>query len=455
MRLSEIEATLREIEVAPVKTLGQNFLHDHNLARWIVEKAEVTSDDYVVEIGPGLGALTELILDRGARVLAIEKDRRLANFLRQHFPGSRLKIQHGDALDFDVRSLFAQPRVKCVGNLPYYIASQLLIKFVEYPSPIFLFLFMLQKEMARRLSAQPATKDYGALSVLIQSRYRVRYLRTVSGTVFLPQPGVDSALVQLTPREAEELPVFDQETFRKLVNRGFSQRRKQLQNLLREEVPDWEDAANQLGIDTKVRGEELSLQQWITLSNFVRSPGQNDAENVALESFPVVDKNDRWLRDALRTEVHGNKLRHRAVHILIFRANDDVFLQKRSRWKDRHPLKWDSSAAGHVNAGEEYDTAALRELNEELGISTELKRITKLPASKQTGQEFIWLYRGRHDGPFRLAPSEIEHGDFFPVALVSEWILARPDDFAPGFVACWDAYRNLKANHRQDGNGRT
>jgi 16S rRNA (adenine1518-N6/adenine1519-N6)-dimethyltransferase len=419
MKLSEIEATLREIQVAPVKTLGQNFLHDQNLARWIVEKAAVSSGDYVVEIGPGLGALTGLILDRGARVLAIEKDRRLANFLGQRFHGSRVEIRHGDALEFDVRSLFAHPRVKCIGNLPYYIASQLLIKFVEYPSPISLFSFMLQMEMARRLSAQPATKNYGALSLLIQSRYRVRYLRTVPATVFLPQPGVDSALVQLTPREADELPAFDQETFRRLVNRGFSQRRKQLQKLLREEVPDWERAADQLGIDTKVRGEELSLQQWISLSNFVRPAGQSDAENVGLESFPVVDKNDRWLRDAPRMEVHGNKLRHRAVHMLIFNANGDVFMQKRSRWKDRHPLKWDSSAAG---------------------ISTEVERITKLPASKQTGQEFIWLYRGRHDGPFRLAPSEIEHGDFFPVALVSEWILARPDDFAPGFVACWDAY---------------
>ena len=159
MKLSEIEATLREIQVAPVKTLGQNFLHDQNLARWIVEKAAVSSGDYVVEIGPGLGALTGLILDRGARVLAIEKDRRLANFLGQRFHGSRVEIRHGDALEFDVRSLFAHPRVKCIGNLPYYIASQLLIKFVEYPSPISLFSFMLQMEMARRLSAQPATKN--------------------------------------------------------------------------------------------------------------------------------------------------------------------------------------------------------------------------------------------------------------------------------------------------------
>ena len=447
MKLSEIEATLREIKVAPIKTLGQNFLHDRNLARWIVKKAEITSDDYVVEIGPGLGALTEVIYDQGARVLAIEKDRRLANFLEERFRESRVEIRHADALDFDVRSLFAQPRVKCVGNLPYYIASQLLIKFVHYPSPISLFLFMLQKEMARRLSAQPATKDYGALSLLIQSRYRVHYLRTVPATVFLPEPGVDSALIQLIPREAKELPAFNEETFRRLVNLGFSQRRKQLQKLLRDEIPNWEKAIDELGIDARVRGEELSLQQWIALSNFVQPSGQNDAENVAAESFPVVDENDRWLRDAPRAEVHGNKLGHRAVHILLFNAPGDVFLQKRSRWKDRHPLVWDSSAAGHVSAGEDYDIAARRELDEELGISTELQRITKLPASEQTGQEFIWLYRGRHDGPFRLAPSEIEHGEFFPIALVTDWLRARPDDFAPGFAACWEAYLKCHPEH--------
>ena len=451
MKLSEIEATLREIQVAPVKTLGQNFLHDRNLARWIVEKAEITCDDYVVEIGPGLGALTELILDRGARIIAIEKDRRLANFLQQHFAGSRAEIRHGDALEFDVRSLFAQPRVKCVGNLPYYVASQLLIKFVEYPSPISLFLFMLQKEMANRICAEPATKDYGALSVVIQSRYRVRYMRTVPATVFLPEPGVDSALVQLTPRGPTELPAFDEKIFRKLINCGFSQRRKQLQKLLRNEVPNWKNAADQLGVDPKVRGEELSLEQWIALSNFVLPSGQNDAQNIAAESFPVVDENDGWLREAPRTEVHGNKLRHRAVHILLFNADSDVFLQKRARWKDRHPLVWDSSAAGHVNAGEEYDAAALRELNEELGVSAQLERITKLPASEQTGQEFIWLYRGMHDGPFRLALSEIEYGKFFPVDLVTGWIRARPDDFAPGFIACWDAYKKNVIPSQREG----
>ncbi|MDQ6623848.1 MAG: ribosomal RNA small subunit methyltransferase A, partial [Verrucomicrobiota bacterium] len=149
MKLSEIESTLREIKVSPVKTLGQNFLHDQNLARWIVTRADLSPADYVVEVGPGLGALTEFILESGARVLAIEKDARLAEFLRARFAGTRLEVLHGDALDFDVRRLLAQPRVKFIGNLPYNISSQLLLQFTKYPSPISLWLCMLQKEMAR------------------------------------------------------------------------------------------------------------------------------------------------------------------------------------------------------------------------------------------------------------------------------------------------------------------
>ncbi|MFL6569595.1 MAG: ribosomal RNA small subunit methyltransferase A, partial [Chthoniobacterales bacterium] len=136
MKLSEIESTLREIRVSPVKTLGQNFLHDQNLARWIVQRAELSPDDYVVEVGPGLGALTEVALESGARVLAIEKDARLANFLRERFPTDRLEIIRGDALEFNVRKLFAQRRVKFIGNLPYNISSQLLLQFTKYPSPI-------------------------------------------------------------------------------------------------------------------------------------------------------------------------------------------------------------------------------------------------------------------------------------------------------------------------------
>lgn len=441
MKLSDISATLREIRVVPVKTMGQNFLHDQNLARWIVERAELTRDDYVVEVGPGLGALTEFALASGARVLAIEKDARLAEFLRKRFADARLEILHADAMNFDVRSLFAQPRVKFLGNLPYNISSQLLLQFTRYPSPIALWLCMLQKEMARRLSAEPRSEDYGALTLLVQSRYRVEYLRTVPASVFLPQPEVDSAFVKIVPRSADAFPDYDAELFEKLVRRGFAQRRKQLQKLLREDVPEWAAAAREIGFDLKARAEELSLPQWIALSNFAGAAHPAAVFGGASELFSVVDDADRVVSEAPRDKVHANNLKHRAVHLLLFNHRGELFLQKRSRFKDRHPGVWDSSAAGHVDAGEEYDQAAARELREELGIDASLQRVAKLSASERTGQEFIWLYRGRHDGPFRLARSEIELGEFFAPELVAQWVEARPDDFAPGFVECWKAFR--------------
>src|SRR4051812_31035892 len=441
MKLSEIDATLREIRVSPVRSLGQNFLHDRNLAAWIVAKAELSPDDYVIEIGLGLGALTEFILESGARVLAIEKDQRLAQFLGKRFLGARLEIIHNDALDFDLRPLFAERRVKLLGNLPYYVASQLLLKFIKYPSPISLWMFMLQKEMARRISAAPRTSDYGSLTLAVQSKYRVEFLRSVSATVFLPQPEVDSAIVRLVPRLPNEVPPHDAETFSRLVRRGFSQRRKQLRNLLKTEVPAWPEAAAAIGFDPQARAEELSLDQWIALSNRAGSEGTNAGGVERSERFSVVDGDDHVTGDAARGEVHGNNLRHRAVHLFIFNRQGELFLQKRSPWKDRHPLLWDSSAAGHVEAGEEYDETAARELKEELGVSAELSRVLKLPASERTGQEFIWLYRGKHDGPFQLAETEIEHGEFFATDVVSRWLKARPDDFAPGFVECWQAFK--------------
>jgi 16S rRNA (adenine1518-N6/adenine1519-N6)-dimethyltransferase len=441
MKLSEIDATLREIRVSPVRSLGQNFLHDRNLASWIVSKAELTPDDYVIEIGPGLGALTEFILDSGARVLAIEKDQRLAEFLRKRFVGARLEIIHGDALDFDLRPLFAERRVKLLGNLPYYVASQLLLKFTKYPSPISLWLFMLQKEMARRISAGPGTGDYGSLSLAVQLKYQVEFLRTVPATVFLPQPEVDSAILRLVPRAPNEFPPHDAETFLRVVRQGFSQRRKQLRNLLKAEVTQWSEAAAVLGFDPRARAEELSLEQWIALSNRARLEKTEATQTGASERFPVVDGEDRVTGEALRTVVHGDNLRHRAVHLFIFNREGDLFLQKRSPWKDRHPLLWDSSAAGHVEVGEDYDETAVRELEEELGVTAALTRLCKLPASDRTGQEFIWLYRGEHEGPFRMPPSEIEYGEFFPIEVVSGWVKARPDDFAPGFLECWKEYQ--------------
>jgi 16S rRNA (adenine1518-N6/adenine1519-N6)-dimethyltransferase len=448
MKLSDIRATLQEIHVSPVKTLGQNFLHDQNLARWIVDQAQVTSDDYVVEIGPGLGALTKLLLEKGARVLAIEKDSRLANFLRERFGHERLEILNIDALKFDERVLFSHRNAKLLGNLPYNISSALLLKFLAYPTAISLWLFTLQKEMAMRLSAKPTTHDYGALTLRIQLRHHAKYLRAVPATVFFPRPDVDSAVVRILPRDPRELPPHDEELLLELIRLGFSQRRKQLRKLLRERVNDWDSLAHQVNIDPKARAEELSLLQWIALANFIAPPPCPDTRLTNNERFPVVDKNDKILRDASRSEVHGNNLRHRAVHILIFNPAGEVYLQQRSRWKDRHPLKWDSSAAGHVVTAESYDETARRELGEELGISIPLKKISKLPASECTDQEFVWLYRGEVFGNLSPNRTEIETGAFFSEATIDGWVAARPEDFAPGFIECWKVYRQRDCNDR-------
>src|SRR5207248_8958711 len=293
MKLSEIAAILREIGVSPVKSLGQNFLHDRNLAKWLVDQATISPEDFIVEIGPGLGALTELALAKGARVSAIEKDKRLVQFLREKFQGDALEVVHGDALEFDTRMLYAQPKVKLLGNLPYYISSQLLIKFLEYPSPIYLWLFMLQKELAGRLVAAPATSDYGALTLIVQLHYRVEYLRTVPASVFLPKPEVDSALVRIVPRDPRELPACNYGVFQELVRRGFSQRRKQLGRLIRENTPEWENAAVELGLNPKARGEELSLGQWIALTNYIAPITSTEGGDAPEESFSVVDEHDQ------------------------------------------------------------------------------------------------------------------------------------------------------------------
>ena len=450
MKLSEIRATLREIGVSPAKALGQNFLHDQNLARWIVDQAQITAEDYVVEIGPGLGALTRFLLEKGAHVLAIEKDARLAKFLRSRFGDERLEIVNIDALKFDPHILFAHRCVKLIGNLPYNISSPLLSKFLEHPSPISLCVLTLQKEMAARLSASPCTHDYGALTLRVQLHHRVKYLRSVGATVFLPRPEVDSAVVRLEPRDLIELPAHDDELLLKLIRIGFSQRRKQLRKLLREYARDWNVIASSLNIDPNARAEELSLLQWIALANCIAPTPCQDTSSTPNERFPVVDENDEVKGHATRAEVHGNNLRHRAVHILIFNHAGDLYLQQRSRWKDRHPLKWDSSAAGHVIVGENYDETARRELKEELGIDVPLERILRLTASSRTDNEFIWSYRGVVSGDPAPNKGEIEKGVFFAPTVVDNWTSGRPDDFAPAFLECWKAYRRKMNSEREE-----
>jgi len=157
------------------------------------------------------------------------------------------------------------------------------------------------------------------------------------------------------------------------------------------------------------------------------------------EIFDVVNERDEVVGRETRPNVHRLGLRHRAAHILVFNAQGDLFLQKRSQFKDRHPGVWDSSASGHVDHGESYEACAVRELAEELGlrVSAPPERLFKLDACAATGEEFVWVYRCRAEGPFVLPPEEIEKGGWFGPDAVSRWLEARPEEFAPTFPLIW------------------
>ncbi len=446
MKLSTITASLAQIGMKPTRSLGQNFLHDQNLAEWIVAQSDIRPDEAWLELGPGLGALTEFALQRSPCGLVIEKDGRLATFLHERFP--MLEILHEDATDFDVRELFARGPTKVLGNLPYYVSSQILFAFTAEPSPVSTLVFTLQKELAQRLSAEPRTKEYGALTLLIGRQWRVKYLRTLPGSVFMPAPTIESAVVILTPRASDELPACDGPRFTALVKQGFSQRRKQLRKMLASYALDWPALCAHIGATETTRAEELSLQQWIALTNFVTRGGAAiskvepaPAQDVHGEIFDVVDEQDRVTGQLSRHDVHRQKLRHRAVHIFVFNKRGELFLQKRSRWKDAHPSRWDSSAAGHVNAGQTYQETAPRELEEELGVNAAVEEIAALEATAATGWEHVRLYRTQHDGPFKLHPAEIETGGFFTVEQIDRWTAARPEDFATGFLECWQVFK--------------
>lgn len=447
MKLSTIQSVLKDLGMEPSKSLGQNFLHDQNLAAWIVSQLELTPADHLVEIGPGLGALTEFAVPKCSSATLLEKDGRLAGFLRERFPG--VQVEHTDALEFDVRRFFSKGPVKVLGNLPYYVTTPILFQFTEEPSPARLLVFTIQRELAERLSAGPSTKEYGALTLLVQRQWTVRYLRTLPGSVFTPVPKVDSAVIVLKPRPAGELPDCDGARFTSLVKQGFSQRRKQLRKMLASEKLDWPLICRELSVPETVRAEELGLQQWVALTNLAAPQERTQAQDVHGEVFDLVDTEDRVVGRATRHEAHTRKLLHRAIHVLVFNKRGELFLQKRSRFKDAHPGRWDSSAAGHVNSGCEYLETASRELEEELGIQAAVELVAKIAACERTGHEFVHLFRARHEGPFRLPPAEIETGGFFPVEVLQAWIDARPDDFATGFLECWEAYRQAVARERQ------
>ncbi|HEY2951279.1 MAG TPA: NUDIX domain-containing protein [Verrucomicrobiae bacterium] len=157
------------------------------------------------------------------------------------------------------------------------------------------------------------------------------------------------------------------------------------------------------------------------------------------EIFDVVNERDEVIGRERRSEVHRLGLKHRAVHVLVFNARGDIFLQQRSMKKDCFPGVWDSSASGHLDTGEDYDACAVRELHEELGWQARRQplRLFKIEARAETGQEFVWVYRCEAEGPFQLQAEEIERGDWFQPQAVTRWIAERPQDFANAFPLIW------------------
>ncbi|PAW81067.1 MAG: NUDIX hydrolase [Pedosphaera sp. Tous-C6FEB] len=162
------------------------------------------------------------------------------------------------------------------------------------------------------------------------------------------------------------------------------------------------------------------------------------------EIFDIVDDRDRVIGKQTRQEVHRRGVKHRAIHLLVVNERGEVYLQKRSFKKDTFPGAWDSSSSGHVNSGESYDACAVREPREEIGLFLKRtpKRLFKIDACAQTGQEFVWVYRSDFNGPFRLNPDEVECGAFFKVDHVNRWMAERPRDFADSFRLVWKYFLN-------------
>jgi 16S rRNA (adenine1518-N6/adenine1519-N6)-dimethyltransferase len=442
VKITEIMSVLDSLGAAPRKSLGQNFLHDKNLARWIVAKLEIEPGDHVVEIGPGLGALTQEILHCGVSATLLEKDRAFAKYLRQTFDRPNVEVIEGDALEYDTRVEFLRPPTKIIGNLPYYLSSALLFHFAAEPCPFEHMVFTVQKEMAERLSASPGSKDYGSLSVIIQRQWKVTRLKALAPSVFLPQPQVDSVVLSFKRRTPGELEEADTAKFSEIVKAGFSERRKQVRKLLGRygEATKIEASLRAEGLPLTVRAEDISLSGWIRILNLLQPAmvyGNNPDERLM-----VVDENDRPLESMDRDTIHRNKLLHRAVHVFLINRDGELLLQKRSYRKDRFPRRWDSSAAGHVDANESYVDCATRELQEEVGVETPLAKLGSLPASEATGQEFIEIFAGIHEGPFHWNQHEIETGGLFKLEMIDRWIARRPQDFATGFVECYRTVRD-------------
>lgn len=261
------------------KSLGQNFLTDINVLHKIVDAAEISDEDDVIEVGPGIGALTEQLAKRAHQVMAFEIDDRLIPVLDETLaPYENIKVIQQDILKADLEhqikeNFDGKHHLKLVANLPYYITTPIIMHLLQSGIKFDAIVVMMQKEVAQRLTAQPGTKDYGSLSIAVQYYTNAEISFIVPKTVFVPQPKIDSAVVRLTPQKPEKQPK-DEQAFMQLVKGSFAHRRKSLWNNLlgiygkdAQTKERLEKVLNDVGIEKSIRAERLSISQFIDLSN--------------------------------------------------------------------------------------------------------------------------------------------------------------------------------------------
>lgn len=256
------------------KSLGQNFLVDKNILNKIVDGAQITEDDVVLEVGPGAGVLTQALASRARQVVAVELDRSLLPILEETLAGfSNVEVINGDILKLDLQELFHRypgEKLKVVANLPYYITTPVIMRFLEEKLPLASLVVMVQKEVAERMIAKPGGKDFGMLSVGVQYHTEPSIITMVPRTVFIPPPEVGSAVVKLTAREKPPVEIPDEKDFFRVVKAAFGQRRKTLRNALLGGLginkEDLEVILVKANIQGSRRGETLSLEEFAELS---------------------------------------------------------------------------------------------------------------------------------------------------------------------------------------------
>lgn len=256
--------------VKPKKSLGQHFLTDLNIAARIAATVDVAPSLPIVEVGPGMGVLTQYLLATGRPLKVVELDTESVAWLKKNFPALEPDgIVEGDFLKLDIDTLFPGSEICIIGNYPYNISTQIFFHVLDYRDKVKCCSGMLQKEVAERLAAPPGTKARGILSVLLQAWYDVEYLFTVDETVFNPQPKVKSGVVRMTRNNVEAIDC-DERTFKNVVKTTFAQRRKTLRNSIKSLVdPAWNPPAHIEAL-LSLRPEQLSVEQFIQLTRAVQ-----------------------------------------------------------------------------------------------------------------------------------------------------------------------------------------